>query len=523
MMTLKSKNLLIFLLIFLNGTLLACSKDASSPKDNNDNQTDNILKTKIESGYIQVSKDNNLFYFLARSKKENAPLLIHFAGGPGASSLSPAFFSYGPYLINDPFQHDLNYNLKKNSYSWSNLANTVFLEQTRYVGYSFGSGSYITSLKTAGEEFIIWLKEFYKKYPEFEKLPLYLSGESAGGEFIAEFSHQILIYNEDNPKKQIPLTGLFAQAAVIGNFEETPAQSKLILLCKQEILPKEACSKNLSGNLQSNLDQCILNIAQNKKIPIQNVQTKDISNFNKTSPNPYCTRYINETFINTLYQTPFIYPNEPIYPEEFRGQKFYIPMGSLEFSSNSQIRQNLKYSPNTYNLKIQCKQSDFFPPWCYDGYKLSNFFNDPKIKKWLGKGKVPEKLEWKFASFPLMLIIEAFDKENYNTTSYFAEALKNNIKVVIATGKNDFMVDYISSQAITNKIAQNAYGNKIFKEFPANSSELKKLVIDGQEKQFGEYKSLNKLKFIQVDNSGHIIGFDQPEVVYQIVKNLLDY
>ncbi|WP_161998179.1 S10 family peptidase [Silvanigrella paludirubra] len=516
------KKILLFITIFLNFFFLttACSKN----KDKKN--SDNILNTKIESGYIEVSKGNNLFYYLVKSKKEKAPLIIHFSGGPGASSMAPAFNSYGPFLINEPFSHDLDYKLKINPYSWNQFSNVVFLEQTRYVGYSYGTGSYVTSLNTSGKEFISWIIEFYKKYPEFQSRPLYLSGESAGGEFIAQFSHQIIEYNKLNKDNKIPLTGLFAQSAVIGNADETPATSKLFFLCNEGFLSKESCTIDKAGSVKNIMNDCIQKISKKQGIPIEKVKIKDISNevdSEKGDLKKVCSQYENEIKFHALKTKKFIVPNDPIYPIELRNQLIHMPILSFIFTANSQISKHFNYSPNPYNMKKNCQQSNFFPPWCYDGYKLSHFFNDPEIKNWIGNGKIPKNLEWKFASFPINLVLSSFDEEYRNTDLYYSEALKNNIKVFIVNAKNDYDVNYVSAQAIVSKISLNAFGKDIFNSFPASSNEFEKqYVISNDKKQeVAEFKTFKNLMFIQINNSGHMVGFDQPESVFQITKNIL--
>ncbi len=129
-------------------------------------------------------------------------------------------------------------------------------------------------------------------------------------------------------------------------------------------------------------------------------------------------------------------PNSSIFPPQLRDKTVQMAVDTLEFLPNSQVRLFLKYSPNPFNVRLACTPSGGYPPWCYDDYKLTQFFNDPTIKAWLGNGRIPQKTTWEFASFQVAHSLSGLNPPIYPLESYYAEALRNNINVIFVYGKN---------------------------------------------------------------------------------------
>lgn len=505
----------IFFKVFLLLILLGAIKPALS-----ENNFVALERIELISGYIPITQQDNLFYLLVKSTKKNAPLVIFLNGGPGASSMTGAFVANGPYLIQNPFSHESNIQLVKNPWSWDKIANIVYLDQPRYVGYSYGEGNYLTSLENVGRDFLRWLQLFYQQYPEFKKRSLYLTGESFAGAYIGEFTHQILQHNKNNPKDEIKLKGLFIQSGTISDDQryglDSSPQYQLHFLCSQNLLPASACNYQ-KNNLQDTLNICVSNIADNKYISPTEVKITDVHEYAELSKN--CGEYLHEIAHQPKMQT-YTVPNIPTIPESIRGKTIQEPVDSLEFYETSQIRQYLKYSPNPYNMQLACKPSGGFPPWCYDNYKIVKFFNDPDVKSWIGNNSIPHEVQWEFAKFPIPLILIGDKPPVWPIESYYVEALQNNIKVIFAFGKNDWASNYLSAQAVVNKMSDKAFGQPMFNHLPAPLSSMSEL-ITGENKHAGEYQTLQNLTFAQVDHAGHMIGMDQAEATYKLFSSLV--
>ena len=473
---------------------------------------------ELEPGYLQVTNKDNLFYLLVRAKISNAPLVIYFAGGPGASSIAPAFLENGPWNLNNPFHHEKNYKLTKNTWSWNKIANLVYLDQPRYVGFSYGEGAYSASTQAAGHDFLAWLRLFYQRYPEFIRRPLYLSGESFAGVYIGEYAHQVLQYNRQHPQNPINLSGLLVQSGKIGDESDVSPYYQLFFLCTQGMLSTNACQLKQRDNLRSILDGCVDNIANSKHIPPNEVKISDLTSARNLSK--LCRQYLEEVELH--YKATYItIPNLPIFPEKIRGQTVPKPIGTVEFSKTSQVRRFLGYSPNPYNVRLTCKPNVDYPPWCYDNYKINHFFNDKFVNFWLGRDIIPSHVTWQFANFLVAASLET--SPIIGLSDYYIEALRNGIKAIFIYGKNDWVMNYFVTQVISNRIAYQAYGIPLFSQLPASPSELKSLtVIDGHERRYaGEYQTVLNFTFAQIDGAGHMVGMDRPAAVYKLFDEFL--
>lgn len=121
-----------------------------------------------------------MFYWLfpSRSNPDKDPLIIWLTGGPGCSSELAIFVENGPMRL----EHGLPV---KNEISWNNNANLLYLDQPIGTGYSHGS---IFNLpkneQKVREQFGIFIRKFYEKFPEFKGRDLYVTGESYAGHYI---------------------------------------------------------------------------------------------------------------------------------------------------------------------------------------------------------------------------------------------------------------------------------------------------------------------------------------------------
>lgn len=67
---------------------------------------------------------------------------------------------------------------------WNSFANLLYVDQPAGTGFSYVTNplGYVTNERTIGIELWTMLQEFYKKYPKYAKLDLYIVGESYGKE-----------------------------------------------------------------------------------------------------------------------------------------------------------------------------------------------------------------------------------------------------------------------------------------------------------------------------------------------------
>ncbi|KAF8141830.1 Alpha/Beta hydrolase protein [Boletus edulis] len=114
--------------------------------------------------------------FTAESDK---PWGIWLNGGPGSSSLVGLFFENGPIQISN------DYSLFKNEYAWTNVADYVWIDQPVGVGFSTAdSKGYIYDEDQMAVDFMGFLENFVKVFPNLAERPLHLTGESYAGVYI---------------------------------------------------------------------------------------------------------------------------------------------------------------------------------------------------------------------------------------------------------------------------------------------------------------------------------------------------
>ena len=99
---------------------------------------------------------------------------------------------HGPYKMEDG-----ETKFQKNDWSWNKEANMLYIESPAGVGYSYcdsprycQSGDESSSLDNLEALF-----SFFKKFPEYLKNDLYLSGESYAGIYVPYLAWRIYEYN----------------------------------------------------------------------------------------------------------------------------------------------------------------------------------------------------------------------------------------------------------------------------------------------------------------------------------------
>jgi len=117
----------------------------------------------------------------------NAPLLVWFQGGPGSSSIEVGlFFEHGPFMLS-------NGRVVDNPYSWHHLANVLYIDQPAGTGFSYTDAEqgYRQTLADVAEDIHTFFVQFFKRYPAYASLDLYLSGESYAGKYIPAISTRL--------------------------------------------------------------------------------------------------------------------------------------------------------------------------------------------------------------------------------------------------------------------------------------------------------------------------------------------
>nr|XP_028957979.1 serine carboxypeptidase-like 18 isoform X2 [Malus domestica] len=147
------------------------------------------LPFKLETGYVGVGNmdDVHLFYYFIESEgsPEYDPLVLWLTGGPGCSAFSgliyenlgPLSFDYANSIGNKP-------QFKLNPYSWTKVANIIFLDAPVGTGFSYAKtwrGYANMSDTLSAAQTYEFLRKWLMDHPKFFNNQLYVAGDSYSG------------------------------------------------------------------------------------------------------------------------------------------------------------------------------------------------------------------------------------------------------------------------------------------------------------------------------------------------------
>ncbi|BBM98869.1 serine carboxypeptidase-like clade I [Marchantia polymorpha subsp. ruderalis] len=149
-------------------------------------------------GYVSVDESHGrqLYYYFVTSESSTArtdPLVVWLNGGPGCSSFDGFIYEHGPFEF-EPAKGEKDLpKLTENRYSWSKVANILYVDSPAGVGFSYSKtkADYLTGeLKTASDLHKFLLK-WIELYPEYKTNSLFVTGESYGGIYVPTLSRNI--------------------------------------------------------------------------------------------------------------------------------------------------------------------------------------------------------------------------------------------------------------------------------------------------------------------------------------------
>lgn len=161
----------------------------------------------MHAGHITLNEttDTNLFFWRFQKQGTNFNrTVIWLNGGPGCSSMDGAMMESGPLRVNDEGQ------LVYNTGSWYEAADMVFVDQPGGTGFST-TNDYDKELTDVATEFIVFLLEYFKDFPEDASNDIYIAGESYAGQYIPFIADAILRSNEAQ------ITNISLKGLIIGN------------------------------------------------------------------------------------------------------------------------------------------------------------------------------------------------------------------------------------------------------------------------------------------------------------------
>jgi len=157
------------------------------------------------SGYININPTTgkNLHYWFVQSQNNPSsdPLVLWMNGGPGCSSLDGFFYEQGP------FHFGKNLTLEQNPWTWTRIANMIFLEAPCGVGFSYSDSEkdYETNDNQTAADNYEFLKNWFKEFHQFQENEFWISGESYAGIYVPTLAN--LVMNDKSINFQGVLVG----------------------------------------------------------------------------------------------------------------------------------------------------------------------------------------------------------------------------------------------------------------------------------------------------------------------------
>ncbi|XP_057866750.2 serine carboxypeptidase-like 45 [Cryptomeria japonica] len=164
---------------------------------------------KQYGGYITIDEEHGraLFYYFveAHNNATSRPLVLWLSGGPGASSLGyGAFIETGPFRLNGKV-------LEQNKFSWNTEVNMLYVESPIGVGFSYSNTTsdyyLLNDTLTAGST-LLFLLNWFKKFPMFRDVNFYITRESYAGHYIPQLATLVIDYNKKSRVTPINLKGI---------------------------------------------------------------------------------------------------------------------------------------------------------------------------------------------------------------------------------------------------------------------------------------------------------------------------
>ncbi|GLT77641.1 hypothetical protein SLA2020_492090 [Shorea laevis] len=145
------------------------------------------LPFTLETGYIGVGEQDEvqLFYYFIESEgsPKDDPLLLWLTGGPGCSAFSGLVYEVGPLKFNYLNSSGNKPTFELNPYSWTKVANMIFLDQPVGTGFSYAitSEAYNVTDTLAAAQIYAFLKKWFMVHTNFLTNTLYIAGDSYSG------------------------------------------------------------------------------------------------------------------------------------------------------------------------------------------------------------------------------------------------------------------------------------------------------------------------------------------------------
>jgi len=154
---------------------------------------------------------------------------------------------------------------------------------------------------------------------------------------------------------------------------------------------------------------------------------------------------------------------------------------------------------NLYDIRKKCNPNG---PLCYDWSEVDEFLAQEKVIKALGiKGRTFTQCN---NAVEQALGFDLF----FDYKSDLSFLVRKNLQVLLYYGDKDWIVNWIGGEIMADNL-----------EWRKKEYFSKPRLVEW--KNYGEYKSVDSLTFLKVNNAGHFLSMDQPKIALQMIEKFV--
>ncbi|XP_062403059.1 lysosomal protective protein-like [Sardina pilchardus] len=414
---------------------------------------------KHYSGYVEAGVGKYFHYWFVESQNNPStdPVILWLNGGPGCSALEGMLSENGPFHLRDDGTVYIN------PYSWNQVANVLYLESPAGVGFSYStSGKYATSDPEVAEDNYEALQNFFTKFPSFLANDFYVFAESYGGIYGPSLAQLIV----SNPGK-INFKGMG-----IGNGMTSYA------LNDNSLLYFGYYHGLLAESLWTDLNQQCC--------------TEGSCNFYSSS-NTNCQNSVNQA----LYLIQDVGLNiYNLYGQCYGGAPMNGYAGRYAADMSNLFRES------GFSFKPLEEVSIPGNPRCINGTAMYEWLNNPNVRAAL---HIPSSVQsWELCSGTVGSLYQRTYKD---MTWFYQVLLQQDLQLLVYNGDVDMACNFLGGKWFVESLNQQVV------------SQYQPWYY--QDQIAGYFQQYQKITFMTVKGSGHMVPQYKPGPALQMLKNYL--
>jgi len=444
---------------------------------------------KTYSGYLTSTGSRHLHYWFVESQSSPAedPLVLWFNGGPGCSSMEGMLREHGPFSLQKNGR-----NLTYNPYAWNKAANVLYMEAPAGVGFSYSDdGEYNTGDSEVANANYAALKNFFKKFPEYDGRSFFITGESYAGVYVPMLAAQVVHDDTINLAGIMIGNGLSSYDINDNSVMYFWYYHGLIGAKTWDRLVKECCGGSqkdcnfIEGAKHSLMCRLDVSSVQAK------VYSEGINMYNILSP---CAGGVSSGLRENLYRMA-----------DDESTIVHHDFGNL-FRSNKLIHQHRLFLADARtNASMTVKLS---PP-CTNDTDIETYMNSAAVKKALHIA--PNLPYWTLCSDK---VSAGYDRE-FSTMIKFYET-------IMASGKKPRILLYNGDiDMACNFLGDEWFVDSLGKQLLVERRPWLVKDQDGYNQIAGYVKQFHRISFLTVKGAGHMVPTDKPKEAFEMLTRFI--